>query len=99
MVENEEMNSKKNIKDISPNCIDEIFPFLDEKRKLKIIRYNKELIKILEVTISDYRKISGKYKIGKKNGKGEEYNLKDILIFEGNYLNGKKKWRRKRILY
>ena len=40
MVENEGMNSKKTIKDISPNCINEIFPFLDEKKKLNTIQYN-----------------------------------------------------------
>jgi len=99
MVENEEMNSKKSIKDISPNCIDEIFPFLDEKKKLNIISYNKELIKKLKVDINDYKKISGKYKIGKKNGKGKEYNLNDILIFEGDYLNGKKNGEGKEYYY
>ena len=99
MVENEGMNSKKTIKYISPICIYEIFPFLDEKQKLKIIQYNKELIKKLKVDIKDYKKISGKYKIGKRNGKGKEYNLNDILIFEGEYLNGKKKGEGKEYYY
>jgi len=36
-------------------------------------------------------KKSGKYTIGRKNGKGREYKLNiNRLIFEGEYLNGKK---------
>ena len=41
--------------------------------------------------IEDYKKTSGKYKIAEKNGKGEEYILNtNIMIFEGEYLNGKR---------
>ena len=41
--------------------------------------------------IEDYKKISGKYKIIDKNGFGKEYELDtNILIFEGEYLNGKR---------
>ena len=45
--------------------------------------------KICSVDIEDLKKISWKYKIGGKNGKGREYifNTK-TLIFEGEYLNG-----------
>ena len=32
----------------------------------------------------------GEYKKGKKTGYGKEYNEEGDLIFEGNYLNGKK---------
>ena len=54
---------------------------------------------ILLVDINYYKKISGRYKIGGKNGKGKEYILDtNRLIFEGEYLNGKKKWKRKRLL-
>ena len=43
------------------------------------------------VSIDNYKKISGKYKKGEKNGKGTEYILNtNILIFEGEYLNGKR---------
>ena len=35
--------------------------------------------------------MSGKYKIGEKNGKGTEFKLNSYeLIFEGEYINGKK---------
>ena len=30
------------------------------------------------------------YLNGKRNGKGKEYNYNGILVFEGEYLNGKK---------
>ena len=64
---------------------------LNEKQKLNMIIYNKQLQKILGVDIKVYKEISGKYKIGEKNGKGREYTLNgDKLIFEGNYLNGKR---------
>jgi len=43
------------------------------------------------VDIKDYKKISGKYRIGEKNGKGKEYLIEsNKLIFEGEYLNGEK---------
>ena len=32
----------------------------------------------------------GEYLNGKRNGKGKEYDNKNILRFEGTYLNGKK---------
>ena len=92
---------KKNIKDIKYSFITKIiFSFLTEKHKLNILIYNKELQKKLSIDINDYTKISGKYKIEEKNGKGKEYKINtDILIFEGEYLNRKKKWKRERILY
>ena len=56
-----------------------------------MIIYNKQLQKIFDVDIEPYKIISGKYKIGDKNGKGKEYLLKtNVLIFEGEYKNGRK---------
>ena len=47
--------------------------------------------KILGINIQDYKKISGRYKIGERNGKGREYKLStNNLIFEGEYINGKR---------
>ena len=43
------------------------------------------------VNIEYYKKISGKYFIGERNGIGKEFILnKNILRFEGEYLNGKR---------
>ena len=75
----------------SSYIIKEIFLFLNEKLKLNMIIYNKQLQKIFGIDIFNYKKISGKYKIGEKNGKGKEYTLiGHHLRFEGEYLNGKR---------
>ena len=71
--------------------IKNIFLFLSEKQKLKIIMYNKKLQNLLLVDIENYKKINGKYKIGEENGKGKEYLIEsNKLIFEGEYLKGEK---------
>ena len=58
---------------------------------------NKEIQKKLEINIKNYEKISERYKIGERNGKGKEYNkYNDKLIFEGEYLNGKKNGKGKK---
>ena len=57
MNEFKEIKSKINYKDIKSSYITKrIFSFLDEKEKLRIIIYNKELQKILEVNINEYKK-------------------------------------------
>jgi len=83
---------KINIKDIKSSfIIKRIFSFLSEKKILNLIRHNKELQKNFVVDIKDYKKVSGKYKIGGKNGYGKEFIINtNILIFEGEYLNGKR---------
>jgi len=54
-----------------------------------MIIYSKELQKKCLIGIEDYKIISGKYKKGEKNGKGEEYLINtNILIFRGEYKNG-----------
>ena len=53
--------------------------------------HNKLLQNMLGVDIEKYKKISDRYKIVEKNGKGKEYILNtNILIFEVEYLNGKR---------
>ena len=75
----------------SSYIIKTILSFLNEKQKLNMIIYNKELQKKCLVDIEDYKKISLKYRIGERNGKGKEYiKYTKILIFEGEYLNGKR---------
>ena len=92
MAELEDNKNNINIRDIkSSYIIKEIFSFLHERRKLDVIIYNKQLQEILHIDIEDFKQISGKYKIGEKNGKGKEYLLKtNKLIFEGEYLKGKR---------
>ena len=101
MDEFKDIKYKKNINDVKSSFIIKIiFSFLIEKHKLNIIIYNKELQKKLSVDINNYKKISGKYKIEGKNGKGREYEFDtDILIFEGEYLNGKRNGKGKEYYY
>ena len=43
--------------------------------------YNKELQKVLLIDIKYYKKVSGKYIIGEKNGKGREYIINTNIFF------------------
>ena len=79
----------RNIK--SSFILKNIFSFLSEKEKLNIITYNKQLQKILSVAFEDYERISGKYRISQGNRIGKEYiKYTDRLLYEGEYLNGKR---------
>jgi len=69
----------------------EIFSFLPKIRSFNIVIYNKQIQNKLDIGIKDYQKLSKRYKIGEKNGKGKEYDsYYRELIFEGEYLNGKR---------
>ena len=90
-------NKTKGLGDVKSIYIKkEIFTFLDEQQKFELIIYNKYLQKEFGVNIEDYKRLSGIYKNGKRNGHGKEYLLdSNILIFEGEYLNGKRNGKRK----
>ena len=84
---------KKSIKSIYN--LKNIFSFLPERQKLNIIKYNKQLQNKFDININDYKRISGRYKVGEINGKGKEYDIStDEMLFEGEYLK-----KRKRILF
>ena len=79
------------IKIKSKYIINEILSFLSKKQILKMIIYNKQLQNILNINLNVYKEISDKFIILEENGEGKEYKLEgDILIFEGEYLNGKR---------
>ena len=83
-----EKNIEKSIKSLY--ILKDIFSFLSEKQKLKIIIYNKYLRKNLDINIENYKRIRGIYREGERNGKGKEYYISsNIMLFEGEYLNGK----------
>ena len=68
-----------------------VFISIKDERKLNIIKYNNKIKDRLNIDLTDYKYLSGKYFIGKRNGKGKEYNgLNDKLIFEGDYIEGKR---------
>ena len=61
------METKSHINLIkSYHNLKEIFSFLEQRIKLDIIIYNKQFQKMLGVNIEDYKKASGKYKVGEK---------------------------------
>ena len=67
-----------------------IFSFLYEKTKLDIVKYNKNLQKVIRIGHINYKFWSRRYIEFDANGKGKEYNHNDQLIYEGEYLNGKR---------
>ena len=71
--------------------IKRLFTFVDKKNKLDIIKYNKNIQNILDISLINYKFYSDRYIIFEKNGKGKEYDkYNDSLVFEGEYLNGKR---------
>ena len=70
----EKKESKISLREIkSFYIIKLVFSFLNEKQKLNMIIYNKEIQDKLNVNFIDLKRISGKYKEGEKNGKGKVY--------------------------
>ena len=92
MADCENIKSKINSNQIKSSYImKSVLSFLNEKQKLKMIVNNKELQKMFLIDVENYKIISGKYKIGGKTGKGFECIIDtNIIIFEGEYLNGKR---------
>ena len=79
----------KNVK--SSYFIKIIFSFMDEKQKLKILKFNKYIQNIIDISITNYKSFTGKYIIIESEGIGKEYDGNDNrLIFEGEYLNGER---------
>ena len=69
----------------------QLFSFLDTKKKLYMIINSKYYQKKLGINLETYKKQSGKYKIGSKNGFGKEFSLEtNKLIFEGEYINNRR---------
>ena len=69
-------NLLKNIK--STDVFENLFSCLNEKTKLKTIKYNKHLQDNINIKLINYKFFSGKYIIYEKNGKGKEYDYNDI---------------------
>ncbi len=87
-----DINLKRDIK--SSYNLNKIFSFLDQRLKLNIIIYNKQIQNIIGVNIQDYKNLSGRHKRGGKNGNGTEYILNtNNMIFNGEYINGKRNGR------
>ena len=62
-----------------------LFNLMEEGKKLKLVKYNKNLQNNLNINTFNYIYFSKRYIIYESNGKGKEYNAatNDNLIFEG----------------
>ena len=79
----------ENIK--SKKILKEIFKQLNYKWKLNLIKYNKKLQNIMIIDLNYYKTVSNRYIIYESTRKGKEYNsYNDNIIFEGEYLDGKR---------
>ena len=76
-----------------------VFPYITERKKLDLIIYNKNIQNLFNINVKYYKSMSGKYKIGEKDGIGKEYDFNDKLLFEGEYKNGKKNGKGKEYIY
>ena len=68
-----------------------IFSFLNEGRKLKLVRYNKKLQKKINKDLTNYKFFKGSYIINVSKGIVKElFGYDDTLLFQGNYSKGEK---------
>ena len=68
-----------------------IFSFVDEGQKLKLVKYNKRLSRKININLINYQLFKGIFLVYESNFKVKEYNyFNNKLIFEGEYLNGKR---------
>ena len=69
-----------------------LFSHLQEKLKLKILKYNKSLQKTININLPNYKLFTKKFILyeTKERAKGKEYNLTGTLLYEGEYLNGER---------
>ena len=68
-----------------------VFCFLNEVMKLKLLRHNKNMQSKMNINLINYKTLSGRYIIFEEKQKGKEYDShNDKLIYEGEYLNGKR---------
>ena len=68
-----------------------IMSLLNENLKLYLIKYNNNLQNILGIDLAYYKNFSGRFIVKEKGGRGKEYTLNSkILLFEGDYVNGRK---------
>ena len=69
----------------------DLFSYIDEGVKLKIIKYNKKIQGALDINLINYKMFSWRYIKFESNGYGKEYSVdNNQLVFEGEYKNGRR---------
>ena len=76
-----------------------LFFHIEEREKLKLVKYNKTLQYTIGLNLINYKILSEKYIQFDTKRKGKEYNYYDELVFEGEYLNGKRNGKGKEYVY
>ena len=66
-----------------------VLSIINEKTKLSLVKYNKDLQNLLDIKLVNYKRFSGKYIVYDENKIGKEY-FKGKIIYIGEYLNGKR---------
>ena len=74
----------------SPYLFKLILSYIDERTKLRLIKYSNKTQKILNISEINYKLFSGKYITKTKRETSKIYDYYNNLLFEGKYLNGKK---------
>ena len=104
-IKNETINIKNKIKYnnnlnniLSIHVFKTIFSCIREKKKLEIIHYNKRIQNNLDINLNNYRNFTGKYLIYESIVK-EFSQYDNELIYEGEYLNGKRNGKGKEYDY
>ncbi len=68
-----------------------MFFHLNERQKLELIKYNRSLQNIFDISLINYKYFSGRYIEYQPDGNIKAFNsLNNKLVYEGGYLNGKK---------
>ena len=68
-----------------------LFDYINEGTKLKLIKYNKNMQKELNINLINYMRFSERYIIYETKESGREYNsYNDELIYAGCFLNGER---------
>ena len=90
------LNEKKLYEKIKSKLINKIiFSNMNERTKLKTIKYNKKLQKKLNINLINYKHFLGKYIIYETKNKGKEYDyFSNNLRFYGEYINGERHGKR-----
>ncbi len=78
-----------------------LFSFLKNNIKLKVAKNNKQIRKQLNISLFDYQLLSGKYIINEENKRTvkELSSYNDQIIYEEEYLNGKRNGKGKEFYY
>ena len=67
-----------------------LFSYIEDINKLGIVKYNRTIQNMIKINLIDYKLFTGKNIIYDSKNYGKEYDIKGILLYEGEYLNGRR---------